>query len=43
MTVWEMLALIPPLGRFFLAWFVIVAFVGGTALFLHWVDKGSEE
>lgn len=39
---WE-LALFPPLARFFLVFFVVVAGVGGTALFLHWVDKGSEE
>ncbi len=40
---WEMVVLLPPLVRFFMGFFLILVFTGGSVLFIYWLGKGEEE
>ena len=40
---WEMIVLLPPLVRFFMGFFLILAFTGGSVLLMYWLGKGEEE
>ncbi len=40
---WLEVALLPPLVRFFLGFFLIVATTGSSVLLLYWLGKGEEE
>lgn len=42
MTFW-VLAILPPLVRFFLGLFAILIVTGGSVLLLYWIGKGEEE
>jgi hypothetical protein len=42
MTLWE-LALLPPLVRFFLGFFLILAITASSVLLLYFLGKGEEE
>jgi hypothetical protein len=42
MTPWE-LALLPPLIRFVLGFFLILAITGSSVLLLYFLGKGEEE
>jgi hypothetical protein len=42
MTPWE-LSLLPPLVRFFLGFFLILAITGSSVLLLYFLGKGEEE
>ena len=42
MTLWG-LALLPPLVRFFLGFFLILLITGGSVLLLYFLGKGEEE
>lgn len=36
-------ALLPPLARFFLGVFLILAITAGSVLLMYWLGKGEEE
>ena len=40
---WEMIVLLPPLVRFFVGFFLILVFTGGSVLLMYWLGKGEEE
>jgi hypothetical protein len=40
---WEMLLVLPPLVRFFLGFFLILVFTGGSVILFYWLGKGEEE
>jgi hypothetical protein len=40
---WEMMLVLPPLVRFFMGLFLILAFTGGSVLVFYWLGKGEEE
>ena len=42
MTPWE-LALLPPLVRFFLGFFLILVITGSSVLLVYFLGKGEEE
>jgi hypothetical protein len=42
MTLWE-IALLPPLVRFFLGFFLVVIITAGSVLLLYWMARGEEE
>ena len=42
MTAWEV-ALLPPLVRFFLGFFLILVVTGSSVLLVYWLGKGEEE
>ena len=42
MTAWEV-ALLPPLVRFFLGFFLILVVTGSAVLLVYWLGKGEEE
>jgi hypothetical protein len=39
---WEV-ALLPPLVRFFLGFFLILVVTGSSVLLVYWLGKGEEE
>ena len=39
---WDV-AILPPLIRFFLGFFLIVAATAGSVLLVYWLGKGEEE
>jgi hypothetical protein len=43
MSSWEMLLVLPPLVRFFMGFFLILLFTGGSVLLFYWLGKGEEE
>jgi len=43
MLTWEMILVLPPLVRFFMGFFLILVFTGGSALLFYWLGKGEEE
>jgi hypothetical protein len=42
MVPWEV-ALLPPLFRFFLGFFLVLIITGGTVILLYWMARGEEE
>ncbi len=40
---WEMIFLLPPLVRFIMGFFLILAFTGSAVLLMYWLGKGEEE
>jgi hypothetical protein len=42
MVPWE-LALLPPLLRFFLGFFLVLIITVGTVIVLYWMARGEEE
>jgi hypothetical protein len=43
MLSWEMILVLPPLVRFFMGFFLILVFTGGSVLVFYWLGKGEEE
>ena len=43
MLSWEMILVLPPLVRFFMGFFLILVFTGGSVLLFYWLGKGEEE
>jgi hypothetical protein len=43
MLSWEMILVLPPLVRFFMGFFLILIFTGGSVLLFYWLGKGEEE
>jgi hypothetical protein len=42
MMLWE-IAVLPPLARFFLGFFLILVLTGSSVLLVYWLGKGEEE
>jgi hypothetical protein len=40
---WEMIVVLPPLVRFFIGFFLILVFTGGSVLLVYWLGKGEEK
>jgi hypothetical protein len=43
MLSWEMILVLPALVRFFMGFFLILVFTGGSVLVFYWLGKGEEE
>ena len=43
MLTWEMILVLPPLVRFFMGFFLILVFTGGSVLLFYGLGKGEEE
>ncbi len=39
----ELMLVLPPLIRFFMGFFLILIFTGGSVLVFYWLGKGEEE